>query len=182
MLPIHEKTAVSVFNQEIYPQDCAHMKKVYITNTVHPNMNYDRSSKSIIWEKFPAIYRLFLDYVEANPATKVHFQLPGQTFESLKICAPDVLDRIHRLYEKKRVRYMGTYYSEPVGMCLNGMTALDSAMLGTSITKKELGPPEGFFIQEVAYYPQLPYIIDRLDVQWVIIKNWEGKPFFSLHP
>ena len=154
------------------------MKTVYVANSVHPNMNYDRSCKSVIWEKFPAIYRLFLDYVEEHPDVKVHFQLPGQTFNSLKICAPDVVERIKRLHEGKQVRFMGTYYSEPVGMCMDGMTALDSALLGTCITARELGSPEGFFIQEIAYFPQLPYIINRLGVRWVILTDWDRDIYY----
>ncbi len=153
-------------------------KTIYVANAVHPNMNYDRSSKSVIREKFPEIYRLFLDYTEANHEIKVHFQLPGQTLNSLRICAPDVLERIAALHRDGRVRYMGTYFSEPVGMCIDGMSALDSAMLGTTITREELGEPEGFFLQEVAYFPQVPYIVNRLGVQWTVLFDWDDEFFF----
>ncbi|HBE03057.1 MAG: hypothetical protein A2096_06045 [Spirochaetes bacterium GWF1_41_5] len=85
------------------------MKKIYFANAVHPNMNYDRSPRSIIREKFPKIYNLFLDYTEARPYIKIHFQLPSQTFNSLKICGEKTLDRIKKLHEKGQARFMGTY-------------------------------------------------------------------------
>jgi len=103
------------------------MKKIYFANAVHPNMNYDRSLKSVIWEKFPQIYSLFLDYMEERPHIKIHFQLPSQTYHSLKICAPEIIERVRKLHEKNQVRYMGTFYSEPVSMCMDGMSMLESA-------------------------------------------------------
>jgi hypothetical protein len=97
---------------------------------------------------------------------------------SLKQCGRDVLDRTAALFREGRVRYMGTFYSEPLGMCMDGMTTLESALLGTEITRRELGSPEGFFLQEIAYFPQAPWVMNRLGVQWTILRDWDGDIFF----
>ena len=65
-------------------------KKIYFAMTTHPNMNYDRSLRSVIWEQFPKLYRLYQKYLRDNPPLKSHMQLPPQTLLSLKQCAPDV--------------------------------------------------------------------------------------------
>ena len=56
-------------------------------------------------------------------------------------------------------------------MCMDGVSALDSAILGTEITARELGKPEGFYPQEVVYHPQLPYFINKLGLQWVLLND-----------
>lgn len=144
------------------------MKKIYVSNAVHPNMNYDRSPKSLIWDRFPRIYRLYLDFLEARPHIRVHVQMPPQTLFSLQQCAPDVVDRFRRLYDAGRITWMGTFYSEPVCLCMDGMSLYESARLGTEITRRELGAAEGFFLQEVIYTPAMPWIVDRLNLGWTI--------------
>ena len=157
------------------------MKKIYFSMTTHPNMNYDRSLRSVIWEQFPKLYRLYLNYLRDNPPLKSHVQLPPQTLLSLKQCAPDVIELAQSLRAEGRIKFMGTYLSESIAQCQDGMSVLDAAELGCGIASEELGAdPEGFFLQEVAYTPQLPYVIDKLGVQWTIIRDWEGslKPFW----
>ena len=158
------------------------MKKIYFSMTTHPNMNYDRSLRSVIWEQFPKLYRLYLNYLRDNPPLKSHVQLPPQTLLSLKQCAPDVIELAQSLRAEGRIKFMGTYLSESIAQCQDGMSVLDAAELGCGIASEELGADlEGFFLQEVAYTPQLPYVIDKLGVQWTIIRDWEGslKPFWA---
>lgn len=157
-------------------------KKVWFSMTTHPNMNYDRSLRSVIWEEFPKLYRLYLNYVQDNPPVKSHMQLPPQTLLSLKQCAPDVLEQAQALRAEGRVKFMGTFFSESIAQCQDGMTLLDAAHLGCDIAAQELGADlEGFFLQEIAYTPQLPYLVNRLGVQWTIIRDWDDglKPFWA---
>lgn len=151
-------------------------KRIYFCITTHPNMNYDRSLKSVIRREFPKLYRLYLNYLKAHPHLKSYMQLPSQTLLSLKQCAPDVLDLSRDLATAGRLRYMGTFFSEPLAQCMDGMSALESAQLGCETARRELGSElEGFFLQEIAYTPQIPYIINRVGVGWHIIKDWEGE-------
>lgn len=157
-------------------------KKIYFSMTTHPNMNYDRSLKSVIWEQFPKLYRLYLHYLKEHPPLKSHMQLPPQTLLSLKQCAPDVIEMAQAIRAEGRLKFMGTFFSESIAQCQDGMSALDAAELGCGIASAELGAElEGFFLQEVAYTPQLPYIINKLGVQWTIIRDWEDslKPFWA---
>jgi len=156
-------------------------KKVWFSMTTHPNMNYDRSLRSVIWREFPKLYRLYLNYVRNNPRIKTHMQLPPQTLLSLKQCAPDVIELAQELRAKGRLRFMGTFFSESIAQCQDGMSMLDAAELGCRIASGELGADlEGFFLQEIAYTPQLPYVIQKLGVQWVTVRDWEDalKPYF----
>ncbi|MCX7016661.1 MAG: hypothetical protein NTW86_29575, partial [Candidatus Sumerlaeota bacterium] len=110
-----------------------------------------------------------------------HVQLPPQTLLSLKQCAPDVIELAQRIRREGRLKFMGTFFSESIAQCQDEMSALEAAELGCGIASKELGAElEGFFLQEVAYTPQLPWIINKLGVQWTILRDWEGslKPFW----
>ena len=148
-------------------------KKIYFAMTTHPNMNYDRSLRSVIWEQFPKLYRLYLHYLRDHPPLKSHMQLPPQTLLSLKQCAPDVIELAQSLRAEGRLRFMGTYFSESIAQCQDGMSVLDAAELGCGIASEELGAElEGFFPQEIAYTPQLPYVINKLGVQWVLVRDW----------
>jgi len=150
------------------------MRTIYFAIATHPNMNYDRSRKSVIWEKFPQFYRLYLNYLVAHPHLRSHMQLPAQTLLSLKRCGPDVLELAQQLHARGQLRFMGTFFSEPLAQCMDGMSVLESAELGCRVSQRELGAElEGFFLQEIAYTPQLPYVINRLGVQWLILKDWD---------
>ena len=157
-------------------------KKIYFAMTTHPNMNYDRSLRSVIWEQFPKLYRLYLKYLRDNPPLKSHMQLPPQTLLSLKQCAPDVIALAQSIRAEGRLKFMGTYFSESIAQCQDGMSVLDAAELGCTIASEELQADlEGFFLQEIAYTPQLPYVINRLGVQWTIVRDWDDslKPFWA---
>jgi len=157
-------------------------KKIYFAMTTHPNMNYDRSLRSVIWEQFPKLYRLYLSYLRDNPPLKSHMQLPPQTLLSLKQCAPDVIALAQSIRAEGRLRFMGTYFSESIAQCQDGMSVLDAAELGCTIASEELQADlEGFFLQEIAYTPQLPYVINKLGVQWTIVRDWDDslKPFWA---
>lgn len=157
------------------------MKKVYFSMTTHPNMNYDRSLRSVIWEAFPKLYRLYLNYLRDNPTLKSHMQMPPQTLLSLKQCAPDVIELAQAIRAEGRLKFMGTFFSESIAQCQDGMSVLDAAELGCGIASAELGADlEGFFLQEIAYTPQLPYVIDKLGVRWTVLRDWEDslKPFW----
>ncbi|NOY82426.1 MAG: hypothetical protein GXP31_15610 [Kiritimatiellaeota bacterium] len=158
------------------------MKKVYFSMTTHPNMNYDRSLRSVIWEQFPKLYRLYLNYLRDNPPLKSHMQLPPQTLLSLKQCAPDVIELAQAIRAEGRLKFMGTFFSESIAQCQDDMSVLDAAELGCGIAAAELDAElEGFFLQEIAYTPQLPYVIEKLGVQWTIIRDWEDslQPFWA---
>lgn len=156
-------------------------KRIWFAICTHPNMNYDRSVRSVIWEKFPQFYRLYLNYLHERPELKSHMQLPTQTLLSLKQCAPDVLDLARSLHARGQVRFMGTFFSEPLAQCMDGMSMLDSAELGCAYARRELDAElEGFFLQEIAYTPTIPYLINRVNVGWTIYHDWDFGN--DLHP
>ena len=125
------------------------MKKIYFSMTTHPNMNYDRSLRSVIWEEFPKLYRLYLNYLRDNPPLKSHMQLPPQTLLSLKQCAPDVIEMAQAIRAEGRLEFMGTFLSESIAQCQDGMSVIDAAELGCAIASAEVDAElEGFFLQE----------------------------------
>lgn len=145
------------------------MKTVYLSILYHGNMNYDRYPKQIIRKYFPEIYGIVIDAMKRYPSLKINLQISGMSIESLKICAPNILEDFRLLAKEGRLIFTGTYYSEPVNITMDGEADLRCAWLGTEIVRRELGEPQGFFPQEQSYHPQLPWIIKKLNLEWVTI-------------
>ena len=157
-------------------------KTIYFTYTLHGNMNWDRHPASTIWKKFPETYQNVLDFITQHPEFKGQVQLSGQSFKTLQIVAPGFLKQVAELQKKGQINVTGTFYSEPVNVCMDGETNLLNASLGTSIINRELAPSSGFWLQEHAWNPQLPYILNKAGVDWVPIRmtKQKYKPFYAI--
>ena len=152
-------------------------KKIYMTYILHGNMNYDRYVRSTIWKDFPVIYDNLLKFIEEHPEFKGQIQLSGQTFLSLKQTAPYVIEHARKLHERGQINFTGTFYSEPVNVNMDGETNFRCALLGTSIITKEIGSTDGFYLQERAYHPQLPWIFNNAGVSWVPVITGDDSSF-----
>lgn len=152
-------------------------KKVYMSYILHGNMNYDRYVKSKIWKEFPVIYDNLLGFIEDHPGFKGQLQLSGQTYNSLKQSAPHVIDHAMKLYNRGQINFTGTFYSEPVNVSMDGETNLRCAQLGTRIIASKTGSTDGFYLQERAYHPQLPWILNESDVSWVPVITGDDSYF-----
>lgn len=148
-------------------------KTVYVSYILHGNMNYDRYVRPTIWKEFPKIYDGLLDFIDEHPDFKGQLQFSGQTLGSLQQAAPNVLDHAMKIHKRGQLNFTGTFYSEPVNVNMNGETNYRCAWLGTKIVEKFLGEKtDGFYLQERAYHPQLPWILNHADVSWTpIITN-----------
>jgi hypothetical protein len=153
------------------------VKKIYMTYILHGNMNYDRYVKSTIWENFPVIYNNLLNFMDEHPEFKGQIQFSGQTFLSLKQTAPYVIDHARKLHERGQINFTGTFYSEPVNVSMDGETNLRCAKLGTSIIANEMGSTDGFYLQERAYHPQLPFILNNAGISWVPVITGDDSSF-----
>jgi len=142
-------------------------RKVYMSFVLHGNMNYDRYVRTTIWEQFPVIYDNLLDFMDLHPDFKGQVQFSGQTAGSLRITAPDVLEHALALQRKGQLNFTGTFYSEPVNVNMDGETNYRCAWLGTKIIESIAGKTDGFYLQERAYHPQLPWILKESGVSWV---------------
>ena len=158
-------TALSLATASLVAKDAP--KKVYMSFILHGNMNYDRYVRTTIWEQFPVIYENLLDFMDEHPDFKGQVQFSGQTAGSLKITAPHVLTHALELQRKGQLNFTGTFYSEPVNVNMDGETNFRCACLGTKIIENIAGPTDGFYLQERAYHPQLPWILKESDVSWV---------------
>jgi len=148
-------------------------KKIYMSFILHGNMNYDRYVRPTIWQEFPVIYNNLLDFIEEHPDFKGQVQFSGQTFKSLQQTAPHVIEHAMKLHERGQLNFTGTFYSEPVNVSMDGETNFRCARLGTSIIADEVGSTDGFYLQERAYHPQLPWILNHSDVSWVPVNPGE---------
>lgn len=151
-------------------------KTVYVSYILHGNMNYDRYVRPTIWRDFPKIYDGLLDFMDEHPDFKGQLQFSGQTLGSLLQAAPDVVNHAVKIHQRGQLNFTGTFYSEPVNVNMNGETNYRCAWLGTKIVEKFLGEKtDGFYLQERAYHPQLPWILSHSDVSWTpIITNDES--------
>jgi hypothetical protein len=159
----------------LYAQKKEKPRTIYFSYTLHGNMNYDRYPASTIWSEFPKAYQNILDFIEAHPEFKGQMQLSGQTYKTMQLVKPEFLEQTRRLYNAGIIDVTGTFYSEPVNICLDGETNLFNARLGTKIISTEMFPPSGFFLQESAYNPQLPYIMTEAGVDWIPVRLDENK-------
>jgi hypothetical protein len=158
-------------------------KTIYFSYTLHGNMNYDRYPKSTIWKEFPATYQNILDFIKEHPDFKGQMQLSGQTFKTLQLVMPEFLEDAKKAQEKGIIDITGTFYSEPVNVCIDGETNLTNASLGTAIINRELVPSSGYFLQESAYNPQIPFILTEAGVDWTPVRFSEhryNKPFYAI--
>jgi hypothetical protein len=142
-------------------------KKVYMSYILHGNMNYDRYVRPTIWRDFPVIYNNLLDFMDEHPDFKGQLQFSGQTFKSLQQAAPQVIEHAVKIHRRGQLNFTGTFYSEPVNVNMDGETNFRCAKLGTSIIADAVGSTDGFYLQERAYHPQLPWILNHAGVSWV---------------
>lgn len=155
-------------------------KRVYMSYILHGNMNYDRYVVTTLWRDFPVIYDNLLTFLDEHPDFKGQLQFSGQTLGSLKQAAPHVLDHAMRIHKRGQLNFTGTFYSEPVNVNMDGETNYRCALLGTRIVEEFLGEKsDGFYLQERAYHPQLPWIFNNSGVSWtpVITNDDSWRPF-----
>lgn len=144
----------------------ASQKTVYVSYVLHGNMNYDRYVRPTIWKEFPQIYDNLLTFMDENPDFKGQLQFSGQTLGSLLQCAPQVVDHALAIHKRGQLNFTGTFYSEPVNVNMDGETNFRCAWLGTKIVEDVVGYTDGFYLQERAYHPQLPWILNNSNVSW----------------
>ena len=155
-------------------------KRVYMSYILHGNMNYDRYVRTTLWRDFPVIYDNLLIFLDEHPDFKGQLQFSGQTLGSLMQAAPHVLDHAMRIHERGQLNFTGTFYSEPVNVNMDGETNYRCALLGTRMVEDFLGEKtDGFYLQERAYHPQLPWIFNQSDVSWtpIITNDDSWRPF-----
>lgn len=141
-------------------------KKVYMSYILHGNMNYDRYVRPTIWRDFPKIYDGLLDFMDEHPDFCGQLQFSGQTLGSMRQAAPAVLDHAMRIHRRGQLNFTGTFYSEPVNVNMDGETNYLCAWLGTKIATDFAGTTDGYYLQERAYHPQLPWILNHAGVTW----------------
>lgn len=152
-------------------------KKVYMSYILHGNMNYDRYVRPTIWRDFPVIYDNLLDFMEEHPDFKGQVEFSGQTFISLLQTAPQVIEHVKKLHQRGQLNLTGTFYSDPVNITMDGETNFRCAKLGTSIIEEAIGSTDGFYLQERAYHPQLPWILNHSNVSWVPVITGDNTYF-----
>ena len=147
---------------------------------LHGNMNYDRYVRTTLWRDFPIIYDNLLVFMDEHPDFKGQLQFSGQTLGSLKQAAPHVLEHAMKIHKRGQLNFTGTFYSEPVNVNMDGETNYRCALLGTRIIEDFLGTKtDGFYLQERAYHPQLPWILSNSNVSWtpIITNDDSWRPF-----
>ena len=155
--------------------------KIYMTYILHGNMNYDRYVRPTIWKEFPVIYNDLMDFMDEHPDFRGQIQFSGQTLGSLQQTAPQVLSHALEIHRRGQLNFTGTFYSEPVNVNMDGETNYRCTWLGTRIVEQITGEKtDGFYLQERAYHPQLPYIFNRTGVTWtpIITSDDSWRPFY----
>jgi len=162
------------------PKKTKAKKTVYVSYILHGNMNYDRYVRPTIWKEFPVIYDNLLDFMDEHQDFSGQLQFSGQTISSLMQCAPEVVDHALAIHNRGQLNFTGTFYSEPVNVNMDGETNYRCCWLGTRIVEDIVGETDGFYLQERAYHPQLPWIFNHSKVSWTPVitgNDADVKPF-----
>lgn len=163
----------SAMRPNLHAAEC---RTVYMSYILHGNMNYDRYTRPTIWKEFPVIYDNLLTYLDEHPDFKGQLQFSGQTFASLMHVSEHVLEHARRIHERGQLNFTGTFYSEPVNVNMDGPTNYRCAWLGTRIIEDNVGTTDGFYLQERAYHPQLPWILNHSNVSWIPVITNDNSP------
>ena len=156
------------------PAEGKSVRTVYMTYILHGNMNYDRYVRPVIWKEFPVIYDNLLSFMDEHPQFRGQVQFSGQTFGSLMQAAPEVIAHAKAIHDRGQLNFTGTFYSEPVNVNMDGETNFRCAWLGTKIIEDNVGETDGFYLQERAYHPQLPWILNNANVSWTPVITSDG--------
>lgn len=154
-------------------------KKIYLSFLLHGNMCYDRYTKHEIREKFPILYATGLRELRRFPQVTAHIDFPGLTTLSLKHHAPWFVDELRPLIAGKQVVMVGCQYGASHAMCSDEESDLIASRLGMQLIRDELQPDVAtFFPQEIAFHPQMPYVMNQVGARRLIV----APPDRWLHP
>ncbi len=154
-------------------------KRISLSVIMHANMQYDRFGRDEILDKFPRMYRYILRSVETHPEMRIGFEQSGATILMLKRHAPDVLDGIRDAVAARRAIVLGTYFSNPLNMCVDEHFNFWNAWLGVEIVRREIGEPSGFYAQENSYHPGMPSVVRKLGLTWMTVPSLAARQPFS---
>jgi len=151
------------------------MKKVYISFALHGNMCYDRYIKQVIREKFPLIYVAGVRAMHRYPEVTAHIDFPGLTALSLKHHAKWFMDELQPLVDRKQVIMAGCQYAASHALCADEESDVVADCLSNNILRDELHcDVSTFWNQEIAFHPQVPYILNKAGVRHLILREYEG--------
>jgi len=162
-------------NADPKPADSG-QKTVYISFLLHGNMCYDRYTKQEIREKFPGIYATGVRAMHKHPDVTAHIDFPGLTVLSIKYYAPWFLDELKPLVNRKQVVMVGCEYAANHPMCADEEAEWLAGRVTMEILRRELQPDVSTFIaQEIAFHPQMPYIMNQIGAKRLIAKpdGWQ---------
>jgi hypothetical protein len=146
------------------------MKTVYLSFLLHGNMCYDRYTKQEIREKFALIYAAGVRAMGRHPEVTAHIDFPGLTLLSLKHHAPWFLEELRPLVDRGQVVMVGCQYAASHSLCSGEEAELRAARLTMDLMREEYGPGvDSFFPQEVAWHPQLPWMMNQVGVRRLLV-------------
>ena len=145
-------------------------KTVHISFLLHGNMCYDRYTKQEIRDKFPRIYATGVRALARHPEVTAHIDFPGLTLLSLKHYAPWFLKELKPLVDRRQIVMAGCQYAASHALCSDEESDLVASRLTMEMLRRELQPDcSTFFPQEMAFHPQLPYIMNQIGASRLIV-------------
>ena len=117
-------------------------------------------------------YRPIIEGIKKNPRIRLTLNINGSLFELLhKYGYRDILEDIKNLVLEGRVEITGSAKFHALLPLISEAEAIRQINLNTETLKKFLGgyAPEGFFPPEMAYYPNLVPLVEKLGFKWIIL-------------
>lgn len=133
-----------------------------------PVDNFDHVFK----EAYEKSYRPFIDVLEKYPAIKVTLHYSGSLLEWIEANRPELLKRLADLVAKGQVEMMTGGFYEPI-LCViprrDGIGQI--SMLTEYIREKFHAKPEGMWLTERIWEPQLPSMLHEAGVKYLIVDD-----------
>ncbi len=117
-------------------------------------------------------YRPVIEGIKKNSRLRLTLNISGSLFELLhKYGYRDILEDIKNLVLEGRVEITGSAKYHPILPYLSLAEIERQIILNTETLKKFLGDwtPEGFFPPEMAYFPKLVPVLEKLGFKWMIL-------------
>ncbi len=146
------------------------MKKMTIV--LHGNLFYAEYSFKDIPRMIQDSYIPVLEVLKDHPEIKVVLNFPGSTLRILEEENTRVLELIEEGLDEKRFELTACTYAHALVPMLSVDDVLLQIKWDLDIKKKLFNyEPRGFFPPEMAHDPRLPWILSKLNLDWMIFDD-----------
>ena len=136
---------------------------------VHNHQPVDNKHE-IIEKIYSRSYLPFVKVLDAHPQIRANLHYTGSLLDWLECWHPEFIDRLRVLVERGQVEMIGGAYYEPIISVIPDADSIGQiSELRQKISKLFGIVPNGFWMAERAWEPQMPEILERSKVRYTLL-------------